>query len=190
MNKLSGVLPGMERFLQEQPHYLSLKEIAQCFGVSVNTISRWVEKGMPVVQKGTNGEKYSFDLQTCRQWHKENFLKNSNQESTGDVPPVSVSRARYEHSRALLAELDLQEREGTLVNVKAIQNQLFIKIRTIRDMILNIAPRVSSIVAAELGSPESAYKVSKVMEKEIHTILEEMSNISGEKQELPSKEFG
>lgn len=85
-----------------------------------------------------------------------------------------TSKIAYE---AKLAQLKYEEEIGKVVNVQEIQNQLFTSLRGVRDSILNIAPRVSAIVAAELGMPDKAFRVNKIIEKEIHDILSDMANI-------------
>lgn len=42
-------------------------EVAEHFGVSVRTISRWMARGMPY-SKPFEGGSVRFDLRDCREW--------------------------------------------------------------------------------------------------------------------------
>lgn len=43
-------------------------ELAKAFDVSVNTIDKWLARGCPYVEKGTNGKEYEFDLKAVMAW--------------------------------------------------------------------------------------------------------------------------
>lgn len=156
---------------------MNKKDIAKAFDVSLKCVDDWILRGMPFIEKGGKGRSYAFSLPACIEWHKNRFLKGGVSEGDGDIPSIGISRAKYEHFRAFGEQLATEEKAGSLVNVQEIQKELFTSLRGIRDAILNIAPRVSTIVAAELGHPDLAHRVNKIIEKEIHDILSDMSNI-------------
>ncbi|SOH93364.1 Phage DNA packaging protein, Nu1 subunit of terminase [Monaibacterium marinum] len=43
-------------------------QLADAFNVSANTIDKWRRDGMPVLQDGTNGQSYVFQLSACWAW--------------------------------------------------------------------------------------------------------------------------
>ena len=157
---------------------MNKKDIAKAFDVSLKTIDDWLLRGMPFIEKGSKGRSYTFSLPAVIQWHKERFLKDDvSGAGDGDIPSVGISRARYEHFRAIGEQLATEEKAGMLVNVEEIRKELFDSLRGIRDSILNIAPRVSAIIAAELGVPDMAFRANKIIEKEVHDILSDMASI-------------
>lgn len=156
---------------------MNKKDIAKAFDVSLKCVDDWLLKGMPFIEKGSKGRSYTFSLPAVIEWHKSRFLKDGGHAGDGDIPAIAISRARYEHYRATGEQLATEEKAGTLVNVLEIQKELFDSLRGIRDSILNIAPRVSTIIAAELGVPDKAFKANKIIEKEVHDILSDMANI-------------
>lgn len=52
-----------------EPVFVNKRELAMALGVSEPTIDNWMAKrGLPVVDKGSNGVSYRFDLAACRAW--------------------------------------------------------------------------------------------------------------------------
>lgn len=50
---------------------LNRNQIAQIFGVSANTIDKWIGEGLPVETVGGNGQAYEFKHSDCLSWNKE-----------------------------------------------------------------------------------------------------------------------
>lgn len=49
---------------------LNRSQLARAFQVSENTITKWIDKGMPVLEAGTNGQAYKFVLAECYAWRR------------------------------------------------------------------------------------------------------------------------
>jgi phage terminase Nu1 subunit (DNA packaging protein) len=54
------------------------KQLANAFGHSTNTIDKWVEQGLPILNEGGNGQAYEFQLSHCWAWYhaKQDAEKN------------------------------------------------------------------------------------------------------------------
>jgi hypothetical protein len=91
--------------------------------------------------------------------------------AVGKIPPYGVSKARREHFLALLAQRQLEQVEGKLVEVRAVNQMLFEEARRARDRLLGIPARLS----AELHAQKDSASLAIVLEKEIHRILTELS---------------
>lgn len=48
--------------------FMNRAQLAQAFVVSENTISKWVDRGMPVAKVGSNGTAYEFRFPHCWAW--------------------------------------------------------------------------------------------------------------------------
>ena len=49
---------------------LNRDELAEALGTSANTVSAWLNDGMPVVQVGRNGKPYELQLSHCFAWNE------------------------------------------------------------------------------------------------------------------------
>lgn len=77
------------------------------------------------------------------------------------------SRIKTEVERGKLAELDRRQREGELVERRDVEEAAFSNARNVRDALMNIPARVSSLYAAETD-PQ---KTHQSLEYEIRTVL-------------------
>src|SRR5438270_116472 len=77
------------------------------------------------------------------------------------------SRIKTEVERGKLAELDRRQREGELVERRDVEQAAFSNARNVRDALLNIPARVSSLYAAETD-PQN---IHQSLEDEIRTVL-------------------
>jgi phage terminase Nu1 subunit (DNA packaging protein) len=77
------------------------------------------------------------------------------------------SRIKTEVERGKLAELDRKQREGELVERRDVEEAAFSSARNVRDALMNIPARVSSVYAAETDP----HKIHQSLEDEIRKVL-------------------
>jgi hypothetical protein len=80
-----------------------------------------------------------------------------------------AARAKKEAALAGLRELDLQEREGKLVDAATVYDAVFRRFREERDALLNWPARVSALIAAEVGVEAGVLLVA--LEKHVREFL-------------------
>ena len=80
--------------------------------------------------------------------------------------------------KAILARLDVEERQGLLVDAKKVEVEAFQVFRDVRDSLLNIPNRVAGALAAELGleAGTGQEKVFAILNHEITDALEAISH--------------
>jgi hypothetical protein len=81
------------------------------------------------------------------------------------------AKTRHETIKATLAELELAEKEGRLVDAGKVKAEAFRKGRLVRDSILNIPDRISG----ELAAITDAHQIHVILSRELRQALEELA---------------
>lgn len=55
----------------QAPLSVNKGELARLFRVSVPTIDRWIQQGCPIIEGGSNGVAYQFDVRAVKAWRGE-----------------------------------------------------------------------------------------------------------------------
>lgn len=90
----------------------------------------------------------------------------------GMIPEYQESRARNEFAKARLAELKVQEQEGTLVNKTEAYAEIFNMYRIIRDRLLTLPVALSPMVIGKTDLSD----IEHILEERIRVVLEELSD--------------
>lgn len=139
------------------------KILADLLGVSGRTVRDLADKG--VLVKSAHGKydivasipayiKYKIDLAI------ESFAK-------GDID-YAEARRRKELAQAQLAELDLAEKEGELIQVAIVESEAFTAGKKVKDGLSNIPDRISPLLAAE----SDKNVIYRMLTAEINQVLE------------------
>lgn len=83
---------------------LNRAQLAAAFGTSANTIDRWREDGMPVLQEGTNGQAYVFQLSECWAWKAE---RDDARKDASEKAERAVQQMRMELVGGSVGETDM-----------------------------------------------------------------------------------
>lgn len=121
--EIRGVLRNLEEAAGTKLAWTADKqsEVAEFFGVSVDTVKNWAKQKMP-------GKPRAYRLDLIAIWLRtegpgsRSFRDNADDPllADGDSPALE----RYRLAKAKHAELDLQERQGTLVEVGRCRDML------------------------------------------------------------------
>jgi len=98
-------------------------------------------------------------------------------EDAEEVGSYAQYRARREKALARRAELELEEKIGSLVPVSEVQQAGFESARKVRDLLIAIPERVAAVLAA-IDEPA---EILTVLETEIEAICGELSNGDAER---------
>lgn len=157
----------------DKRNILNRAKCAKTFGVSVKTVSAWVDRGCPFVQKGEKGTEWLFDTAAVFRWHMQNVA------SPGDTAPQAddqtVEPANYEKARArkmmaeaAIAEIDLDIKAGTVVPIDMVLGAMADEYATVRSRLAAlpgmIAPKLDATRATEF-LPKIAHAVDDVLKE-------------------------
>ena len=104
--------------------------------------------------------------------NRQHAVEPEHHEATEDGEQISYAQARAQHEgfKARLAQLELEQREGKLVEAEAVKRESFRAARQVRDALLNLPDRV----AGELAAETNQFKVHQRLVAEIRRALEEL----------------
>lgn len=88
-------------------------QLAETFGVEPGTVDRWVQKGMPVVDRPGQGRPAQYDTAACIAWHAAREAEKAVERAGAEVSEDELDewRRRKAKADALLRELELAKAE-------------------------------------------------------------------------------
>lgn len=148
---------------------LRQKDLAAVFRVSPRTIQRWEDKGLDRARKGPEA---TYDLAEAVAWALERaeadaYERGHREALTGDLEKVELKK---QEMLARKHELDVEEREGRLVDVDEVEEDLAREFSQIRAALLafpgRLAPRLD-----KYKTPEAL----AIIEPAVHELMEDLS---------------
>lgn len=126
---------------KSQPKWLvGTDELCEIMGVSKMHISRLVEDGMPKIGRG------QFDAVVCLRWDNERLhravQRKATESSDGKVRNLMDERARLTAAQADAAEMDRDERRGTLIPLDVHEQELASWAHTVKQLVLGLSARL------------------------------------------------
>ncbi len=144
--------------------YLTKNELAQLIDVSLTTIDKWLQKGLPYKEKGDKGKGYKFYFPEVMEWIIQNKLKRLNVDSSS----LEEIRKRKELADARLKELELDKRRGKLIEKTEVE-KLLIEIgnafkKKLLSWMSKLPPRLEK---------KNKREILKILDEEINELLED-----------------
>ena len=135
---------------------LNRTELAGIFAVSTNTISTWVEKGCPYVERGSNGVEWQFDSAAVIDWKIQRAVESVAM-SAGD----DSSKARREDAdcrravaNAIVAEITADEALGGVVARADAEADIATFCQVLKTGLSNTASKIAARAATMSSAPE------------------------------------
>lgn len=126
--------------------HVNREELAEIFGVSLNTITSWLRNGCPYEQKGRQGKPWRFNTRDVSEWREE----QAQIKATGDGPMDETElKLRKLAAEAAQAELDLARDRKQLAPVEEFQRAWAMQSAVIRANIMNVGDRVVTQLIGE-----------------------------------------
>lgn len=136
----------------------SMAELADIMRVNKSTVTRWNKHDLVV---------WAGNLINVRETMKK--VESLTRRNAPEDLNINEARAKHEQYKAALAKLDYEERCGALHPTESCQKAAFSEGRKVRDAMLNIPDRISSILAAETDE----LRVNAALKQEIRAALNE-----------------
>ena len=139
-------------------------EWARRQGISREAVRKQIQRGQLCLVDGKVDEIQA----------QKDILKNNREKKASASIKELLLQAKLENEieRGRILKLERQEKENSLIPATKMKETLFRKGRIIRDTMLNLPDRVSSVLA----TMQDAGEIHILLTKEIRAILEELSN--------------
>lgn len=139
----------------DKPITLNRNRVARLFGVTVMTVSNWVDEGMP---KSVRGQ---YDADACVQWYRARMdRKHAERDAAGDAKE-QLTRAQVERT-----QLEVQQLRGELVEATEFQRVVNQAATVIASQLDGLGPRV----AGELAGMTDVAAIQSVIFRETRAI--------------------
>ena len=141
------------------------EELAEVFGVSLNTVSTWVRNGCPYEQRGRQGKPWKFNTRDVSEWLRD----QAREEATSDAPldefELKLRKLAAETSQA---ELDLAVARKQVAPIEEFERARALENAEVRAGVMNVPSRVVSQLIGE--TDEGRFK--EVLRAELIQALE------------------
>lgn len=126
--------------------------LAEHMGISLPTVDRWVKEGMPVVQRGSRGVEWAFDLSEVIRWWGDRKVEAATG-ATDDLEEIEKRTARAKMEKA---ELELAKAKGEVAPVREFERAQARIMAAIRQNVMNVTSRAVLQLLGETN--ETAFK--------------------------------
>jgi len=153
-------------------------ELAEIFGKSLPTVSAWVARGCPVLERGAKGREWQFDTAAVADW----IVGQAVAAASGDTSKMDIEEARRRKlaAEATLAEMEVDQRGARVILVDDAVRLFGDQCATIRTHLIampsNWAPRLHRL--------KTVAEVFQVLTVAVHETLE---NLSADRPEYSQK---
>jgi len=156
---------------------LTMADMTALFAVTPQTMIKYVKLGMPY--EGGKGKSYLFDSAACMKWKMEyeinRLVKDKEVEEDAEVVSLAEAKRRRELAGALKAELELANELAKVANIDDLMENFTDSLINVRAKLVSMSSRMAGIL-----SHQDEEGVSKLIDKEVADMLEELSDYEHE----------
>lgn len=153
--------------------HVNRSELAEVFGKSLPTISTWVTKGCPVVERGRRGKEWTFDTAAVADWLEQQTVANLQGDTSGLV--MEEAKRRKTAAEAALAELELAKAREQVIEASEVEKAWADLILSFRAKMLSVPPKMAPVVIVAVNVAE----VERLLDDAIREALSELARYGG-----------
>lgn len=121
-------------------------ELAETFGVSMNTVSSWMRSGCPVEKRGRQGKPWQFNTRDVSEWLRDQARLEVTSDAPMDEYELKLRKLAAETSQA---ELELATSRNLVAPIDQFERARAMENATIRANVMNVPSRVVSQLIGE-----------------------------------------
>lgn len=160
---------------------LTRLEVAYRLGVNPQTVTKWIEEGLPVAERGKGRRPSRYEESSVRRWvaAREKAIEGQRPGGRapggdGDAPNLIASRARKELAQAIEAEQRVALRAGKLIPVEEVDKLWSGQVAAVRARLLSW-PTALSDRLHRVAVTEGPAGVERVLFELTHDALRELA---------------
>jgi terminase small subunit / prophage DNA-packing protein len=148
---------------------LTKGDLARFFDVALPTVTSWVRKGCPYVEKGSKSKAWIFDTAAVAGWREEQAAQNA----VGDTASLDIEEARRRKlaAEAAMVELDLAKRRGEVIEIEEVAGVVGDDYANVRAKLLSLPTKL----APQLIGIEDPAECKALIERGVSEALEELT---------------
>lgn len=144
------------------------RQIAEIFGVTRETIRKWIDQGMPT-RNGTGGLRLYLPSEVIR-W-REDRVTQSALDSVA-ITDIEEAKRRKLAAEAAMAEIELSKARGEVVEIGLVGAEVGSALATCRARLLGIG----ASVVPRLQIAADGVEMKAIVDEAVHRALEEISD--------------
>lgn len=152
------------------------EELAETFGVSLNTVSSWIRNGCPFDQRGRQGRPWVFNTKDVSEWLRDQARLEATGTEQLDEYELKLRKLSAETEQA---ELDLAAARKLVAPIDEFERARALENATVRANVMNVPSRVVSQLIGETN--EGRFK--EVLSTELIQALESAAEADIELEE-------
>jgi phage terminase Nu1 subunit (DNA packaging protein) len=146
-----------------QSELMTRAQLAKAIGVSATQASLLTSQGMPVHSiSPKNGKAKLYDYDACKAWLQQNQKEDEN---------FASAKLRKEIALASLAELELMQKRGDLIEIVEVSKLVAKEYSTIRAQLLSLPSKLAGLIYTMQDQRE----VQDALDKAMREVLSELS---------------
>lgn len=160
---------------------LTRLEVAYRLGVNPQTVTKWIEEGLPVAERGKGRRPSRYDESSVRRWvaAREKAVEGQRPSGRppsgdGDAPNLIASRARKELAQAIEAEQRVALRAGKLIPIEDVDKLWSGQVAAVRARLLSWPTALSDRIH-RVAVIEGPAGVERVLLEATHDLLRELA---------------
>lgn len=156
---------------EREKQVVDRKTLAIALGVAEPTVLARVREGMPLLQRGSRGKPWKFDLAECVAWDRERAVRKATGIVHGDETDAQLKRRLLE-AQVKKAEIEAAGQAAEVVPVEEVEAAMVSAFTEVRQSMLSIPERA----ALRLLAAEDETAVKDILREEIDLALHALSD--------------
>jgi terminase small subunit / prophage DNA-packing protein len=157
---------------------VNLTEMCVVHGAYRTTITKWVDQGCPILQRGDRrrGLEWEFHLPATIEWRINQAIEETASKFEGvtdGTVTTDEAKRRRAVADAIVSELEAAEALRNVVSVSLVAEKVTAQFAEVRSLLAGLGAKVAGRAAAMTSAP----KIQELVDDEIRRALEPISDV-------------